>query len=173
MGWWWAAKRRPSYHWKCAAVAPAAISLDYFIQQEQFWQIVLKVFSISNDEKCERVQIVLPLFGERCAEVLTYLRTQKLFGNDRILSIDILYLWLTALQMAPWLTHLILWSGRAIHHCFLVSKQLVCIQCHLPIISRNNNHRAAGCRPAPAAAFLEIHSGFLLVTDKMSFDASA
>ena len=122
---------------------------------------VLKVFSKSNDEKCERVQIVPLLFGESWAEVLTYLRTQKLFGNDRILSIDILYLWLTALQMAPWLTHLIFWSGWAIHHCFLVSKQLVCIQCHLPIISRNNNHRAAGCRPAPAAAFLEIHSGFL------------
>ena len=165
----------------CSSTSSHFIGLFYTLwrlaswrsKQEQFWRIVLKVFSISNDEKCERVQIVLPLFGERCAEVLTYLRTQKLFGNDRILSIDILYLWLTALQMAPWLTHLILWSGRAIHHCFLVSKQLVCIQCHLPIISRNNNHRAAGCRPAPAAAFLEIHSGFLLVTDKMSFDANA
>ena len=148
-------------------------SASWRSKQEQFWWIVLKVFSISNDEKCERVQIVPLLFGESWAEVLTYLRTQKQFGNDRILSIDILYLWLTALQMAPWLTHLILWSGRAIHHCFLVSKQLVCIQCHLPIISRNNNHRAAGCRPAPAAAFLEIHWGFLLVTDKMSFDANA
>ena len=59
------------------------------------------MFSKSNDEKCERVQIVPLLFGESWAEVLTYLRTQKLFGNDRILSIDILYLWLTALQMAP------------------------------------------------------------------------